>query len=164
MDLHIVKGSVGLGPLVGVARVTVHVSVRVWGTTVTEEGHNLVDRLLMSREVVPEHRSVLQVGLWVALLCVNEKRELRRVAEEEDGCVVVNPIPIALISIELDRETSRVTSSVWRTLLTTDGGETGDQGGLLADLAEHVDGSKMADIMGDHEFCDSRLAQVNYKG
>jgi hypothetical protein len=22
----------------------------------------------------------------------------------------------------------------------------------------------MADIMGDHEFCDSRLAQVNYKG
>jgi hypothetical protein len=22
----------------------------------------------------------------------------------------------------------------------------------------------MADIMGDHEFCDSKLAQVNYKG
>lgn len=164
MGLHIVKGSVGLGPLVGVARVTVHVSVRVWGTTVTEEGHNLVDRLLMSREVVPEHRSVLQVGLWVALLRVNEDRKQGRIPDEEDGCVVVNPIPIALISIELDRETSRVTSSVWRTLLTTDGGETGDQGGLLADLAEHVDGSKMADIMGDHEFCDSRLAQVNYKG
>ena len=66
-----------------------------------------------------------------------------------------DPVEIPLISIELDRETSRVTSSVWRTLLTTDGGETGDQGGLLADLAEHVDGSKMADIMGDHEFCDS---------
>jgi hypothetical protein len=84
---------------------------------------------------------------------VDEERKQGRIPDEEDGCVVVNPIPIAFISIELERETSRVTSGVWRTLLTTDSRETGNQGGLLPDLAEHVDGSKMADIMGDLEFC-----------
>lgn len=120
VDLDIVESSVLLDPLEGVARVAVHVTVGVWGTTVTEERHNLVDGLLVSGEVVPEHGGILQVGLWVALLSVDEEGELARLTEEEDGGVVVYPVPVTLVGVELDGEASGVTSRVSRTLLASD--------------------------------------------
>ena len=136
--LDIVESSIRLSELVGVARVTVHVSVGVWGTTVTEEGHDLVNRLLVSGKIVPEHGGILQVGLWVALLCMDEDGELGGVTDEEDRGVVEDPVPVTLLGVELDRETSGVTSSVWGTLLTTDSREANDSGGPLADASEHV--------------------------
>ena len=36
VDLDVVEGAIRLDPLVGVAGVAVHVTVRVWGTAVTE--------------------------------------------------------------------------------------------------------------------------------
>lgn len=150
VDLDVVEseGSVWLSvvPLVGVAGVAVHVTVRVWSSAVGEEDHDLVDGLLVGGEVVPEHGGILQVGLRVALLGVDEEWELGWVAEEEDWGVVVDPIPVTFLSIELDGETAWVASGIWRSLLTTDSGEAGDGLGLLADLVEHVDDGDVGDF------------------
>jgi hypothetical protein len=73
-----------------VAGVTVHLAPAVGDTTVTHEDHNLVDRLGVLREVVPEDCRVVgvcEMGLGVTLLGVNEVRELGWVAQEEDGSV-----------------------------------------------------------------------------
>jgi len=145
VDLDVVEGSVWLVPLVGVAGVAIHVTVGVWGATVREEVNDLVDSLLMCGKVVPEHGGILQVGLRVALLCVDEERELGWVAEEEDGRVVVDPIPVALLSVELDGETTRIAGSICGALLTTDSRETGNGLGLLADSLEHVNDSDIGD-------------------
>lgn len=42
---------------------------------------------LVAAQEVPEHRWVLEVGLWVALLRVDECRELDAISDEEDWCV-----------------------------------------------------------------------------
>ena len=133
MDLDVVEGSVWLRELVSMTRVTVHMSVRVWSSTVTEEMHDLVNSLLVSREVIPEHSSILQVGLRISFLCVDEERKLGRIAEEEDGSVVVDPVPVALLSVKFDRKAARVSSGIWRTLLATDSGETRNARSSLAD-------------------------------
>lgn len=152
VDLGVHKGAVGLGPLVGVPRVAVHVAVRVGRAAVGEEVHDLVDGLLVSGEVVPEHGGILEVGLRVALLGVDEEGEVGGVSQEEDGRVVVDPVPVALLGVELDGEASRITGGVGRALLATDGREASNALGLLSDLAEHVDGRDVSDIVGHLEF------------
>jgi len=39
------------------------------------------------------HGGVLEIGLRVALLGVDEQREVARIAKEEDGRIVEDPIP-----------------------------------------------------------------------
>lgn len=107
--------------------------------------HDLVDGLLVGGEVVPEHSGILQVGLWVALLGVDEERELSWVAQKEDGCVVVDPVPVALFRVELDGEAAGVAGRICRALLTTDGREAGDSLGLLANSLQHVDDCDIRD-------------------
>jgi hypothetical protein len=51
-------------------------------------------------------------------------RRVRYVLDEEDGDVVSNNVPVALLSIELDGEATDVTDSVCRTTATEDGGES----------------------------------------
>lgn len=72
MDLDIVKFTIRSGKLIGVTGIAVHMTIRVGGATVGEEVHHLVCRLLMRREVVPEHSSILEVGLWISFLSMNK--------------------------------------------------------------------------------------------
>lgn len=109
-----------------VAAVAVHEAVAVGDTAVTHQHHDLVDRLGVLGKVVPEHGAVVtaaEVGGWVALLRVDEVRELGWVAKEEDGRVVGHEVPIALFGPELHGEATRVTGTVVRALLATDGAE-----------------------------------------
>lgn len=55
VDLDVVEGAVGLGEFVCVARVAVHVAVRVRGAAVGEEVHDLVGGFLVGGEIIPEH-------------------------------------------------------------------------------------------------------------
>jgi hypothetical protein len=73
-----------------VAGVAVHLAPAVGDTAVTHENHDLVDGLGVLGKVVPEDSGVVrvcEVSLRVALLGVNEVRELGWVAQEEDGGV-----------------------------------------------------------------------------
>ena len=81
---------------------------------------------------------ILEIGLRIALLGMNENGKLGRVAQEEDGSIVKDPIPIALFRIKLDRETSRITCRIRGTLLPTHGGEARNTLGLFAHAIEHI--------------------------
>ena len=137
--------------LKSVAGVTVHLPPAVGDTAVTHEDHDLVDGLGVLRKVVPEHGGVVGVGKVsgrVTLLGVNEVRELRGVAEEEDGSVVGNHVPVALISPELDTEATRVAGQVRSTTLTADGREADTDGALLALGGEHVCHAEVIERIG----------------
>jgi hypothetical protein len=83
---------------------------------------------------------------------VDEERELGRIADEEDRRVVKDPVPIALLSVIFDRETSRVSCSIWGTLFATNCRETSDAGSLFANVEEHVNGRDIANIVRNLKF------------
>jgi uncharacterized membrane protein len=47
MDLHIIEASVLLGEFIGVAGISIHVSIRIGRTSVAESVHDLMDRFLV---------------------------------------------------------------------------------------------------------------------
>jgi hypothetical protein len=69
-----------------------------------------MDRLRVLAKITPERLWILQVGLRVPLLGVNEKWKLGGVSKEEDRGVVPDKVPVSLSRLDLDRETTRVTS------------------------------------------------------
>lgn len=84
----------------------------------------------------------------MALLGVDEGGGLGGVSEEQDGRAVVDPVTVTPVGVELEGEAAGVAGRVGRALVAADGGEAGDAPGLVAYLAEHVDGSDVADVMG----------------
>ncbi len=85
---------------------------------------------------VPLHVVVAQAVSAAALLRADEVRELHRVADEEDRGVVADEIVVALIGVELQRESARVAPRVGRALLAGDGREAREHLGLLAGLEQ----------------------------
>ena len=76
-----------------------------------------MDGFLVSGEIVPEHGCILEIDLSASLVGVNKKREFGGITKEEDGNIIVHPIPVALLSVELDSETTGITSGVGGALL-----------------------------------------------
>ena len=64
------------------------------------------------RPEIPHRGRRAHIGLRVALLGVNEVRELVRVADEEHRRVVAEKVPIAFSGVELERETAHVALGV----------------------------------------------------
>lgn len=127
--------------LQGVPAVAVHVAIAVGDTTVTHQDEDLVHRLGVLGKVVPEHARIIrtaQVGSGMPFLGVDEVRELGRVTQKEDGGVVGDHVPIALIGTEFDAEATRIASAVVGTGLATDGGETDSDGAFLVGDAEDI--------------------------
>jgi len=99
----------------------------------------------------PEHVSILQVALWVSLLGVNEVGELGWIANEENGGIVKDPIPVSFLSSELDSKATGIARSVGRSILSSDSGEANCGTYAVADLMEEGLGGDVAQIMGDLE-------------
>lgn len=117
--------------------------------TSTSEKKNEAKRC--DRKTHPEHVSILQVGLRISLLGVDEVRELGRVPDEKDGGVVVDPVPVALLGPQLHSETTGVAGGIGRTALAADSAETGSSAGAVANLAEDVGAGEIGDIVGHFE-------------
>ena len=84
-----------------------HEAVSIRDTTVAHQDHDLMDRLWVLRKVIPEHGRVIGMGKMsrrITLLSVDEVRELGRVSQKEDRCVVGNDVPVALVGPQLHRE------------------------------------------------------------
>ena len=106
----------------GVPAVAVHEAVTLRNPTVAHQNHDLVNRLGVLGEVIPEHGRIIstaQMGGGMSLLGVDEVRELGWIAQEEDGSVVGHHVPIAFFCAELDAEASRIASQVVGTGLAT---------------------------------------------
>jgi hypothetical protein len=85
--------------------------------------------------------------LRIALLGMNEVGEFGRVAKEEDGSVIEYPVEIAFISTNLDGETTRITGSVCRARLATNGGETNSSAGSVANTLEEGGTSEVRNVV-----------------
>lgn len=97
-----------------------------------------MSRLLMGREVVPEHGGIFEVRLRVSLLRMDENGKFRGVAKEENRGVVEDPVPIAFVGVKLERKASRIPGGVGRPLFAADGRKASNALRFLADAAEHV--------------------------
>lgn len=138
----------GIDPLIGVRAVAVQVTVPIRGASVREEDHDL---MLSLRSIAPEVEGsvwVLDASLGMALLGVDEVRELDGILDEEHGGVVANHIVVALLGVELDGESSWITVAVVGTALASDSGESQENGGLLADLVKEGSLSEPSHVVG----------------
>src|ERR1035437_5894909 len=84
------------------------------------------------REEIPYVIRLLDVGVWVALLGVDEVGELERIANEKDRRVVADEVIVALLRIKLDREAARIARRVGRALLARHGREADEELGAFA--------------------------------
>ncbi len=104
------------------------------------------------RRIAPEiehHVGRLQVALRVALLGVDEVRELDRVLDEEHRGIVADQVPVAFLGIEAQREATRVTLGVGAAFLAADGREAQEYRGGLADFREQLRLGVGTQVMGD---------------
>lgn len=99
----------------------------------------------------PEHVRVLQVGLGVPLLSVDEVRELGRVSDEENGSVVEHPVPVTLFGPELDSKATRIASGVGRSRLASDSREADSRTNFLPNLTEKRLGGDVTQVVGHFE-------------
>ena len=142
----------------GVTSVTVHEPIAFWNASVAHEDHDLMDRLRILGEVVPEHGRVVsmgEMGCRVALLGVDELRELGRVAQKEHRSIVGNIVPVALFSPELDGKASGIPSQVVGSRFATNGREADGDGALLALVSHEV---RLADIIDWIGTCEGSMS------
>ena len=58
VDLDVMEFALSIDKLESVTGVSVHVAVTLWGSTIGEENHNLVDGLWVLREVILEEKRI----------------------------------------------------------------------------------------------------------
>jgi hypothetical protein len=122
---------------------SLHHAIAARDAAVGHHPHQHVRRFGHQRHEVPE-RVVCARRLWhrvvrLGLHSVDQVGKLHRVLDEEDGDVVADQVPVALIGVELHREAARVARGVRGSALAHHRGETHERGRALAGLGE--DGS-----------------------
>ena len=70
------------------------------------------------------------------LLRVDKVGELERIPDEENGGVVADEIPVALLRVEFQRKAAHIALGIGRAPLAGHGGKTQERVGLLAHLRE----------------------------
>ena len=75
----------------------------------------------------------------------------KKYLHKEDRGVVSDHVPVTLLGVKLDGETARITGGVGRSLLTSDGGETSEQGSALANAVQELSLGELGDVVSDLE-------------
>ena len=130
---------------------TVHVAIAGRDATIRHDDGDLVQRLRQQGPEIPVALCAAQMGARVALDRVVEVGELERIAQEEHRRVVAHQIPVALLGIELDRETADVALGIRRAALAGDGRETDENLRLPADRGKQLRPGVAADVVGHGE-------------
>jgi len=138
-------------PEEGVAAVPVHVPVRLGRPAIGEEDGHLMHRFGGQGEKIPEHVGVFEVRGRIALLGVDEVRELERVADEEHRGVVARHVVITVFGIELDGEPARVALGIGRAPLAPHRREAHEHLGAPADRGEELGLGVLGDVGRDLE-------------
>jgi hypothetical protein len=125
-------------PLERVAAVSVLIDPTIRGTVVREEHQASVVALGGVSQQVESRVVVEQKVLGVASLRTNDIRSLDRITTEKDWEVKSDNVVVALSSVKLDSETSRVASLIGELSAKGDGRETNKGRGLLARTLEEV--------------------------
>jgi hypothetical protein len=151
VDLCVHERTVGLVPLESMSGVSMLVVVTVWSSTIREKDHDLVNRLRVLAEIVPEHIGIFQVSLRVTLLGMDEMRELGGITDEEDWGVVEDPVPVSFVSTEFDSEASGITGGIGRSAFTTNRRESDSGLDLLARCVQELIRRDVREAVGNLE-------------
>ena len=94
----------------------------------------------------------------IALLGVDEVGEFGRVANEENGGIVKDPVPVALGGAQLDGEATGIACGIGTAGLATNSGEA-DRGAMLcAHVGQHGGGRNISERVGQLEVTVSTSA------
>ncbi len=151
VELHPVPLVLRVDEAEGVAAEHVHMSVAERDAALAHGDRDLVQRLGQRGPEVPVVLRAAQVGARVTLHRMVEVRELERVAQEEDRCVVANKVPVALLGVELNRGAADIALRVGRAALAGHRREAQEEVGLLADRREELGLGVLGDVMGHRE-------------
>ena len=77
--------------------------------------------------------------------------EFHWIIDEKDWGVVSDHVVVTLLGVELDSKSSWVSNSVWRSSLTSDGGESKEAWGLLTNLIQESGLGVFGHISGNFE-------------
>jgi len=124
--------TLGVDPLKCVGAISIHVAVAIRCTSVAHQDSDLMESLRGVRPEIEGHVGVLDALSRMSLLAMDKVGELDWVLDEEDRGVVTDHIVVAFFGIVLDCETTRVTIAVISSTLSSNGGETQEDGGALA--------------------------------
>ncbi|KAH3669350.1 hypothetical protein OGAPHI_001471 [Ogataea philodendri] len=122
-------------------------SVEIW--VFSSELSSLIVKQVMHTLVRDEVD--LNVCSWVSFLSVDEVRELGWIPNKENRGVIVNQVQVSVLGVELGSKSSWVSGRVCRTFLTTDGGESGENSGLLTNSVQELGGTHIGDVISDFE-------------
>ena len=114
----------------------IDIAERLWNPATTEEVHQSMDAFLIIDMIVPEHILIWDIGLWVAFVASVHAGELDRVADEEDWQIVEHKVLVALFRVHLHGEATDIAEGIAGTFLASDGRDTAENIGFLADLIE----------------------------
>lgn len=136
-------------------KIAMHESIAIWYTSITHQHHELMYRLRILGQIVPECGAVVgmgEVSLWITLLGMNEMRELGRISQEEDGSIVGDDIPIAFLSSHLNGKAPWITGKIVRAGFATNSRETNGDGTSLLFGTEDVGRTQVIERIGADEF------------
>ncbi len=105
-------------------------------------------------EIVMRRRRLREGAIGLGLDRMDEVGKFDRVLDEEDGNIVADEIPIALLRVELDREAADIARQIEAALRTRDGREAHKGGGAFADALENIGAADVGEAVGELE--DSR--------
>src|SRR5260370_21991236 len=148
----------GVDEAVGVAPEPRHMAERLGNATVGHDNGDLVQRLRKIRREGPVAVRAPHARPRITFDRVVEIRELERIAQEEDRGVVTHKVPVALVCVELQRESADVSLGVRGTAFTGHGRKARKHLRLLPDLGEDLRLGVLGDVMGNSEGAESSRA------
>src|SRR5664279_492694 len=93
------------------------------------------------RNEIPERvvrgRRLRKAAVWFHFYSMDEVGEFDGILDEENRDVVADQVPVAFLSVKLNRKSAHVTRGIYRTSAAGNGGYTGKQGRLHTDLGEY---------------------------
>src|SRR5580704_12170575 len=98
-----------------------HVAERLGNATVGHDNGDLVQRLRKVRPEIPVAVRAPQARPRITFDRMVEIRKLQRIAKEEYGSIVSDQIPVALVCVELQRESTDVSLGISSSSLTGNG-------------------------------------------
>jgi hypothetical protein len=140
MKLHELGFAAGVDEAIGVNAEPLHRPIAARNRTIGHRPHEHVGDLRHQRREIPERivrgRRLWHGEVWFRLSGMHQVGELHGVLDEEHRDVVADEIPVALIGVELHRESANIASRVGRAPLAEDRREAHKDRRLLAYLRE----------------------------
>jgi hypothetical protein len=155
MELHEMRLSLVVDEAVGVDAKTLHRAIAARNRPIRHRPHQHVRDLGHQRREVPEgvmgRRGLRHRKVRLRLRCVHEVGKLHRILDEEDGDVVTDEIPVALVRVELDGESTNVPGRIGRAAFAEHRREPHEHRRLLADFGEERGAGELGDRVGTFE-------------